>query len=253
MAKTNGRNGAPAAASVSFTVPGMDRGDAEQVIAGLSERLLALIDLELTLKHIHWNVVGPHFIAVHEMLDGFRKDLDGHVDTIAERAVQLGGTALGTSQVVAADSKLAAYPTDIYTTKNHLAALIDRFADTAKAARAAIDEADEAGDADTADILPPIRARSTSRFGSWKRTYRKRNRRQPTLSDFAAAPAGTPASAVITSAAASAAMTAGRLSFTALPPMGEISCRNDLSSPPAVLRYQLRNVAFFVSDPIMPT
>ncbi len=86
-------------------------------------------------------------------LDGFRKDLDGHVDTIAERAVQLGGTALGTSQVVAADSKLAAYPTDIYTTKDHLAALIDRFAETGKAARAAIDEADEAGDADTADIF----------------------------------------------------------------------------------------------------
>ena len=25
----------------------------------LQQRLVALIDLELTLKHIHWNVVGP--------------------------------------------------------------------------------------------------------------------------------------------------------------------------------------------------
>ncbi|MEZ5805529.1 MAG: DNA starvation/stationary phase protection protein Dps [Rhizobiaceae bacterium] len=119
----------------------------------LNARLAEAIDLALITKQAHWNIKGPHFIAVHEMLDGFRKDLDGHVDTIAERAVQLGGTALGTSQVVAADSKLAAYPTDIYTTKDHLAALIDRFAETGKAARAAIDEADEAGDADTADIF----------------------------------------------------------------------------------------------------
>ena len=119
----------------------------------LNARLAEAIDLSLITKQAHWNIKGPHFIAVHEMLDGFRKDLDAHVDTIAERAVQLGGTALGTSQVVSADSNLAPYPTDIYTTKDHLAALIDRFAETGKAARASIDEADDAGDADTADIF----------------------------------------------------------------------------------------------------
>jgi starvation-inducible DNA-binding protein len=55
--------------------------------------------------------------------------------------------------VVAKETPLAPYPTDISSIKDHLAALIDRYADTAKLAREAIDQADEAGDADAADIF----------------------------------------------------------------------------------------------------
>jgi hypothetical protein len=54
---------------VSYTVPGMKIEDGEKVVALLQVRLNALNDLALTLKHIHWNVVGPNFIAVHTMLD----------------------------------------------------------------------------------------------------------------------------------------------------------------------------------------
>ena len=119
----------------------------------LNTRLAEAIDLALLTKQAHWNIKGPRFIALHEMLDTFRADLDVHVDTIAERAVQLGGTALGTSQVVAESSALPAYPTDIFASKDHLAALIDRYAAAANAARKSIGEIDEAGDADGADIL----------------------------------------------------------------------------------------------------
>jgi starvation-inducible DNA-binding protein len=52
-----------------FTVPGMNTKDAGKVSDLLQRRLVSLIDLQLTLKHIHWNVVGPTFIGVHEMLD----------------------------------------------------------------------------------------------------------------------------------------------------------------------------------------
>jgi starvation-inducible DNA-binding protein len=72
---------------------------------------------------------------------------------MAERIVQIGGTALGTTQAVAKATSLKPYPTDIYKIKDHLAALIERYGKVANTARAAIDEADDAGDADTADIL----------------------------------------------------------------------------------------------------
>ncbi|MBV9654828.1 MAG: DNA starvation/stationary phase protection protein Dps [Acetobacteraceae bacterium] len=119
----------------------------------LNARLADAIDLALITKQAHWNLKGLQFIGVHEMLDGFRTTIDGHVDTIAERVVQLGGTAFGTSQVVVEKTSLTPYPTDIYAVKDHLRALIEHYAKVANATRAAIDESDDAGDADTADIF----------------------------------------------------------------------------------------------------
>jgi starvation-inducible DNA-binding protein len=126
------------------------------VIRLLNARLADAIDLALLTKQAHWNVKGPQFIALHEMFDGFRTEIDGHVDTMAERVVQLGGTALGTTQVVARTSTLAPYPTAITRTGEHLAALIERYASVANATRAAIDTADRAGDKDSADILTGV-------------------------------------------------------------------------------------------------
>src|SRR6202040_3382493 len=97
-------------------------------IGVLNARLAEAIDLALLTKQAHWNIKGPNFIALHEMIDGLRTELDEHVDTMAERIVQLGGTALGTTQAVVGSTTLAPYPTDIYAANDHLIALVERYA-----------------------------------------------------------------------------------------------------------------------------
>ncbi|AQS42134.1 MAG: DNA starvation/stationary phase protection protein Dps [Candidatus Tokpelaia hoelldobleri] len=122
-------------------------------IALLNKALASLIDLALITKQAHWNVKGPRFVMIHELLDKFHTDVDEQVDDIAERVAQLGGTAFGTTQEVAKESILKPYPTDIYKVEDHLQELIERYGDVANLVRRSIDEADEAGDADTADIF----------------------------------------------------------------------------------------------------
>ncbi|MCX7310311.1 MAG: DNA starvation/stationary phase protection protein Dps [Alphaproteobacteria bacterium] len=122
----------------------------------LNARLVDAIDLALMTKQAHWNLRGRQFIAVHEMLDGFRTEIDGHVDTIAERVAQLGGIAFGTTQAVVQGSKLKTYPTNLVSVEDHIAALGERYGDLANSTSAAIGTSDEAGDADTADIFTAV-------------------------------------------------------------------------------------------------
>ncbi|MGA4800185.1 Dps family protein [Streptomyces lavendulocolor] len=81
---------------ISYTVPGMDAPDSRRIIELLQMRLHSLNDLHLTLKHIHWNVVGPHFIAVHEMIDPQVDQVRDMTDDLAERISTLGGEPNGT-------------------------------------------------------------------------------------------------------------------------------------------------------------
>ncbi|WP_110648895.1 DNA starvation/stationary phase protection protein Dps [Salinicola peritrichatus] len=128
----------------------------EKVVAIMNARLAETIDLALSIKQAHWNLKGIQFIGVHEMLDGFRGALDGHVDEIAERLVQLGGTAHGTVQDVSSNTSLKPYPTNIHKVEDHLRALADHYAAVGAAVRKSIDETSDLGDEDSSDLLTGV-------------------------------------------------------------------------------------------------
>ncbi len=107
----------------SFTVPGMSESTAAETIDLLDQRMVGLIDLSLTLKHIHWNVVGPNFIAVHEMLDPQADAAREMVDAIAERIATLGGVPVGTPGALVSRREWDDYQLHRATAQQHLAAL----------------------------------------------------------------------------------------------------------------------------------
>jgi starvation-inducible DNA-binding protein len=122
----------------------------------INQRLADMIDLHLQTKQAHWNVKGPSFIALHELFDDIAGEVDEHADSIAERAIALGGEALGSLQEVSKQSKLKPYPLHLKTGKEHVEALADALAAVGKSVRAAIDQSNELGDADTADLFTGI-------------------------------------------------------------------------------------------------
>ena len=127
-----------------------------ELIALINQRLADAIDLQLQLKQAHWNVKGPHFIGLHELFDKVAEELEEFTDGIAERAVELGGIALGTIQVVSKNSRLKAYPLDLVSGREHISALSGALAKFGAGAREAIDTAGKARDADTADLFTEI-------------------------------------------------------------------------------------------------
>src|SRR6201996_5964281 len=137
---------------VAYTVPGMKPDDAEKVNALLQDRLNSLTDLSLTLKHIHWNVVGPNFIAVHQMLDPQVDSVRLMADAVAGRIATLGGSPVGTPGALVKQRGWEDYSIGRDTAIAHLGALDLVYAGIIEAHRAAIEETEEL-DPVTQDLL----------------------------------------------------------------------------------------------------
>jgi starvation-inducible DNA-binding protein len=122
----------------------------------LNRHLAAAIDLHAQVKQAHWNVRGPAFIAIHELLDKVAEAVEDYSDTIAERVGTLGGTAEGTIQVAVQRSFLEQYKLGVADEKAHIAAVTAALAAFGDSARKAIDDAAAFGDQDTSDVFTEV-------------------------------------------------------------------------------------------------
>ena len=120
--------------------------------AGLADAL----HLALQAKQAHWNVKGPHFLPLHELFDKLYAEAGDWADLMAERAVQLGGTAEGTLTSVVGRTRLPAYKLGAAGGDAHLKAVIGSVSAFATWVRGAIEEADKADDTGTEDLLTEI-------------------------------------------------------------------------------------------------
>jgi starvation-inducible DNA-binding protein len=136
-------NGNTSSKGSHFTVPGLEPKKGDQVAELLQGRLTALIDLSLTLKHVHWNVVGPFFIGVHQMIDPQVDAVREMVDAIAERIATLGRQPNGLPGYVAKNRSWDDYSIGRATVPEHLGALDVVYQGVIAAHRTAIDTLDD--------------------------------------------------------------------------------------------------------------
>ena len=106
-----------------FTIPGLSEKAANEVADILQKQLSTYNDLHLTLKHVHWNVVGPNFIGVHEMIDPQVEKVRAYADESAERIATLGKSPQGTPGAIIKDRTWDDYSVGRDTVQAHLAAL----------------------------------------------------------------------------------------------------------------------------------
>jgi len=132
------------------------KNNPSSVIDTLNLSLANMLDMKLAAKQAHWNVKGENFIALHQLFDALAGEIDGYSDLLAERALQLGGIAQGTLQLVAKNSSLSAYPTKIVKSSDHIKALSENLSILAEHCRQAIETSASAGDAVTSDLFTEI-------------------------------------------------------------------------------------------------
>ncbi len=127
-----------------------------QIGETLNARLADGLDLHSQIKVAHWNIKGPQFPSLHPLFETFAVSLANHHDSIAERAVTLGGRAYGTARHVAGRSRLPEYPQETTRDMEHVRLLAERIEAYLGGLRESRGVAEKLGDTDTVDLLTGI-------------------------------------------------------------------------------------------------
>ncbi len=133
----------------------LEPADTNQAAAQLQDCLVILIDLSLSLKQLHWNVVGKHFRSVHLQLDEIIDSARNASDEVAERISTLGVAPDGRASTVAQRSDLSDVPANFVKDQSVLELTSDLLKQTIEQLRRGIEKVGEL-DAMSEDLLVGI-------------------------------------------------------------------------------------------------
>lgn len=134
----------------------LDDNQTKSSIDLLNHGVAIALDLTLAIKQAHWNIKGPSFIGIHLLLDQVADRMREHADLMAERCVILGGTAKGTSQVVAETDTMSPYPVDAVHQDTHIVELKSRLIAYSNFLHKAVRDTAETGDDETSDLFTGV-------------------------------------------------------------------------------------------------
>jgi starvation-inducible DNA-binding protein len=122
---------------------------------GMLNRILADEHvLYVKTRNYHWNVTGPQFRSLHEMLEEFYGKLATLADDVAERARTLGGRAIGTLAEFSQQKRLSEQPGEVPEARRMVENLLADHEQIIRDLRQDVDVcADELHDQGTADFL----------------------------------------------------------------------------------------------------
>lgn len=134
-------------------------GEQERKVAGeaLQGALVDLLDLSLTAKQAHWNLIGRNFKVVHEHLDEIVDLARNSADDVAERAVAIGVNPDGRSRTVADRTELPQLEVGYLNVDKVVAAVTDTLGQIITRFRERIAATDEP-DPVTQDLLISVTA-----------------------------------------------------------------------------------------------
>ncbi|MAM19011.1 MAG: DNA starvation/stationary phase protection protein [Christiangramia sp.] len=131
----------------------------------LQATLYELIDQKHAVHQAHWNLRGPQFISLHELLEELYGDLSGYIDAVAERKLALGQPADGRPTQAGQQANLGTVPEGFQKDHEVVASLTDRYQKISERLGKRIDSVAET-DAVSQDLL--IGLRNTIDLHLWK-------------------------------------------------------------------------------------
>jgi starvation-inducible DNA-binding protein len=133
---------------------GLSEEQRSGVIELLNSDLADAYLLLIKTKKYHWDVVGPQFRTLHELLEEHYVALTENIDAIAERVRALGGYPLGTAESFISSASIKEHPGDLPNANGMVERLANDHEQIIRNLRQHVDQcSEEFHDEGTADFL----------------------------------------------------------------------------------------------------